>query len=153
MLKNSKKVLVSGIILVVTGLAMVFLWRSAQEKGTVREKRFSVDDHAFRVELADTVEKREVGLSGRKNLCQDCGMLFAFEREGIYSFWMKDMQLSLDIIWIRQGRVVQIAKNVSYLRGEAEVVRSNVPVDQVLEINAGLADSLRIEEGDSAFFH
>ena len=47
-----------------------------------------VDDHRLVVEIAKTAKEKEQGLSDRKNLCSDCGMLFVFDQEGFYPFWM-----------------------------------------------------------------
>jgi uncharacterized membrane protein (UPF0127 family) len=39
-------------------------------------------------------------------------MLFVFEKEGRYGFWMKDMQFPIDIVWISSsGLVVQIVEH------------------------------------------
>jgi uncharacterized membrane protein (UPF0127 family) len=52
------------------------------------------------VELATTVIQQAKGLSGRTGLGENDGMLFLFNRPAIQSFWMKDMNFPIDIIWI-----------------------------------------------------
>lgn len=61
------------------------------------------------VEIASTTEERNAGLSGRGqlNFYQDTdgklfqeGMLFVFPEETTSTFWMKDMNYDLDIIWL-----------------------------------------------------
>src|SRR5690242_15708811 len=52
------------------------------------------------VKKADTPAKQQQGLSGTASLPLDQGMLFIFPKDGTYAFWMKDMNYSLDIIWI-----------------------------------------------------
>src|SRR3989344_8005153 len=66
------------------------------------------------VEVADTVAKQIQGLSGRASMKNNEGMLFVFKEEAIQSFWMKDMQFSLDILWIDENKIiVGIERNVS----------------------------------------
>jgi uncharacterized membrane protein (UPF0127 family) len=68
----------------------------------------------IRVTVAVTPAEREQGLSGRPGLASDEGMLFVFEREGDYAFWMKDMLFSIDIVWIDSaGKIIYIAPSVS----------------------------------------
>lgn len=61
----------------------------------------------MQVEIADSPEERKRGLSGRKKI--DGGMLFVFEEEDIYAFWMKDIYIPLSIAFIdRDGLIVSI---------------------------------------------
>lgn len=65
------------------------------------------------LEIADTDELRAKGLSGHKPLKSGEGMLFIFEQEGIYGFWMKDMNFPIDIAWLDQTyRIVEIKERV-----------------------------------------
>jgi uncharacterized membrane protein (UPF0127 family) len=108
-----------------------------------------VDITSFRLEIADTDARRTQGLSGHAPLATEEGMLFAFSEAGVYPFWMKDMLFPLDIIWLRDGRVVDIATLQPPTDGSL-VPETHVPhakADQVLEINAGRAKQLGIEEG------
>jgi uncharacterized membrane protein (UPF0127 family) len=98
-------------------------------------------------EVADTPPKRTKGLSGRTTLPPGTGMLFVFDHEGVWSIWMKDMLISLDIIWISEdGRVVTIARNVSP-QTYPNAFTSTAPARYVLEVPAGFADKYGIEEG------
>src|SRR3989344_2566542 len=44
------------------------------------------------IEKAVTEEQRMIGLSFRETLPQDAGLLFVFDIEDFYGFWMKDMK-------------------------------------------------------------
>ena len=69
--------------------------------------------NCFSVELAKTNAERELGLMNRKELDSNKGMLFIFEKDGIYPFWMKNTLIPLDMIWIDGNyQIVFIAKNV-----------------------------------------
>lgn len=70
--------------------------------------------NTIHVTRATTPEARQQGLSGRTGLAPDEGLLFVFEQEGNYSFWMKDMRFSIDILWIDSaGTIVYIEPSVS----------------------------------------
>ena len=64
--------------------------------------------------LADTDEKRTLGLSGSPALEKGLGMLFLFEQEGNYGFWMKDMSYPIDIFWFNaEYQLVHNERNVA----------------------------------------
>jgi len=109
----------------------------------------TVGDSSFKVELATTLETRTRGLSNRAALPQNNGMLFAFNKPGTYGFWMKDMKFPLDIIWIADRKVAGFEKNVQPAGNNPKnTYFPPTPVTEVLEINAGLVDSLGIKAGD-----
>ncbi len=95
-------------------------------------------------EMATTPESQARGLSGRVNLGRNEGMWFPFSKSKAPAFWMRDMLMPIDIIWVRQGRVVAISEQVpppapnTPLRN-LPLYASPVPADAVLEVNAGFA--------------
>jgi uncharacterized protein len=100
----------------------------------------------FEIEYARTEEEKSQGLSGKKQLANNTGMLFVYEQPGFYGFWMKDMNFPLDFVWILDNKVVDISKNVqppknSYI---PKVMPKN-KVNKVLEINAGKIDKCDIK--------
>jgi len=112
-----------------------------------------INDHEFDVEVADTIIAKAQGLSGRDQLGKDEGMLFISGRPSIQRFWMKDMLISIDIIWISDGKVVGFEKNASPEPGVPtrglKIYQSPEPVELVLEVSAGIVDRLGISVGDS----
>lgn len=105
-----------------------------------------------RVLLADTPAKRTQGLSGRSGLGENEGMLFIFPEEGMYGFWMKDMNFSIDIIWIdSDGKVVHIAKSASPDSYPTSFSPPK-PARYVLEVRAGFAEQYGVGEGDAVAF-
>jgi uncharacterized protein len=127
-------------------LALVFIFFAVCSLLKTNRSRFvAIEGKNFNVELADTAEKRQKGLGGHDSICEDCGMIFIFPTPGNYSFWMKDMKFPLDIIWISDGKIVYIAKNVSPdFKG---IINPKSSADKVLEINAGICDKYGIKEG------
>jgi uncharacterized membrane protein (UPF0127 family) len=78
-------------------------------------------------------------------------MLFIFEQEAPLSFYMKNTQFPLDIIYLDKGlNIVQIYNETKPF--DARLLPSNRPAQYVLEVNAGLAKSWNLQSGDKAKF-
>lgn len=95
------------------------------------------------VELAVNPEERERGLMFREELEPDQGMLFVFEEEDLYSFWMKNTLIPLDIIWLNSHlQIVHIEKNVPPCpREPCPGYLPRYPALYVLELKAGQAEA------------
>ena len=109
-------------------------------------------DYCFNVEIADNNIDRMRGLQLRESLPDNMGMLFIFPESRIYSFWMKDTLIPLDIIWIDYDRrIVHIEHNVEPCRSPLKCPSYTPPKKAlyVLEINAGKAEELGMLEGMS----
>ena len=112
----------------------------------------------FPVELAVTPDQRTQGLSGRPFLAPGTGMLFIYEQEGMYAFWMIEMNFPLDIVWIDAGcTVAHITKDAppqapGQTPGDLPRYVPPKPILYVLEINAGEAESSGIGVGSRAQF-
>lgn len=113
------------------------------------ESKLRIGNSFVRVDIVDTPELRAQGLSGRMGLDENEGMLFVFEKDGIYAFWMKDMRFSIDIIWIdANGVIVDMKENVS----PASYPASFEPITTaryVLELRAGWASRHGVKTGDT----
>lgn len=100
-------------------------------------------------ELALTPAQWQRGLSGRKELKSDQGMLFVFPEPSYQSFWMKDMKFSIDIIWIDENfQIVGIEKNLPPCGETCPTYESPLPVKYVLEVKAGFSEREKLKEGD-----
>lgn len=107
----------------------------------------SVGDTYIPVSIADTEATRELGLSGTTSLAKGSGKLFIFEQPSKYGFWMKDMNYSLDLVWIDATfHVVDITKNVSP-ESYPNVFYAKEPVLFVLEVNDGESEALKLIPG------
>jgi uncharacterized membrane protein (UPF0127 family) len=102
-----------------------------------------INGQTVNVELAISQEDRLRGLSNRESLGADQGMLFVFPDYAPRSFWMKDMQIPLDIIWIKDNQIVGIAYSVA-TAPPLIAYHSPEPVNYVLEVNAGWAKSFSV---------
>ncbi len=93
----------------------------------------------FSFEIASTSEQRARGLSGRDSIPNDYGMLFVFSHPDLYGFWMKDMKVAIDIIYLDEsGTIIGIEPNISPETYPA-VFYPPTPVSYVLETRAGEA--------------
>jgi len=103
------------------------------------------------VEVADTAEKRQLGLMYRPKLPELQGMLFFFPHEELLSFWMKNTPLPLDIIFINTAHtIVSIAQNT--VPFSETPLPSDRPTQFVLEVNGGFCQRHGIAVGDRVEF-
>ncbi|HRY82236.1 MAG TPA: DUF192 domain-containing protein [Candidatus Moranbacteria bacterium] len=110
-------------------------------------KTVEIGGQKFFVKLVQTPKEKALGLSWRSDIKENEGMLFSFEKSGEYSFWMKGMKFDLDILWIEEGKIAYIAKNIAY--NSLETIDPKIKADKVLEIKAGMADKFGFKIGDS----
>jgi hypothetical protein len=114
------------------------------------------------VDLALTPAEQEQGLSGRKDLAENQGMLFVFNTPGKYSFWMKDMNFPIDMIWLapsgggdREAKVVYIKKNADpklYPENYGPGINDG-DAKYVLEVVSGFSEKNNLKVGDEVIFH
>lgn len=121
---------------------------------TPKINKVHIDNIDLKIEIADTAEARKKGLGGKDSLPSDSGMLFIFPKADYYNFWMKGMKFPIDIIWIKEKKVVAITKNVppqvdGQLDTDLPIYTPSEPIDSALEVNAGFTDAHNIKIGDS----
>jgi uncharacterized protein len=137
------------VILIFLGLAYAFgsLGQGLSFKPTGSKlTSLTIKNTQLQVELADNQDKRRKGLGDRDKLDSNSGMLFTFPKPGFYSFWMKGMRFALDIIWINDGKVVDIDQDVP--PNSESIFTPSTEVDTVLEVNAGFVSLNNIMIGD-----
>lgn len=115
--------------------------------------RNNQENHAENIKIKVEIAKRESeltkGLSGRQNLEKNSGMLFELSEKKTVTFWMKDMNFPLDIIWIDENIIIGIEKNAPRPTGDKiPTFSSPKPVNFVLEVNAGFSEKNNINIGD-----
>lgn len=117
------------------------------------EAYVSVGDRRLELEVARTPQQQAMGLMYREFLPDDRGMLFPFNPPRPVSFWMKNVRINLDMIFLLEGEVVGLAVDVPPCNTVASRCPTygpgdGVPVDAVLELRGGRAAELGIEVGD-----
>ena len=100
----------------------------------------------FDVEFARSDAEKAKGLMFRESLADDEGMLFMWNTSSLREFWMKNTLINLDILFIDSDyRVVHIEESAE--KGSSRIVSSILPVQFVLEINAGQSQLRNITLG------
>lgn len=113
-----------------------------------------LEENCFFVELAKTSAEKSKGLMFRESLEDNRGMLFIYDSDGEYNFWMKNTLIPLDIIWINSEREVVFIKYNAQPCGEiCDIIEPKTNSRFVLEINGGLAEELRMNLGDKFNFY
>ena len=108
--------------------------------------RLTVKDIPVVAEVVSTPKKLYLGLSHRQDLPEGRGMLFLMGEARRYAFCMRDMRFPIDIIWITNGKVAGLHKQLS--PSSKGSFRAPVPVSLVLEVPAGFVDRHGIKVGD-----
>jgi uncharacterized membrane protein (UPF0127 family) len=104
----------------------------------------------YTVEVATTEPQRERGLMFRDTLPPDHGMLFIHDREEPQAYWMKNTRIPLDILYFDNARrLVSQQRDVPpcTLGDACPPYPSLAPARYVLELNAGQAAELRLQDG------
>ena len=109
-----------------------------------------IGNMTYQLEVAETLEQKGQGLSGRKSMAKDKGMIFVFPKTSYHAFWMKDMHFALDFIWLEGSRVVDITENVMM---KADSFSGRKMHNKVIELNAGQVKAAQVKIGDSVYFH
>jgi len=137
------------LLLLVIGLALIikaysYYWPKAQV--TIGEK-------TIKVLVADNNRHWRKGLGGRKNLGRYHGMLFIFSTRGQHTMVMRDMEFALDIVWLNNYKIVDIAPSVQPEPGKNDgqltPYFSRLPSDMVLELPAGFTQTNGIKIGET----
>ncbi len=101
------------------------------------------------LEVADTPRVQEKGLGERDSLAWHHGMYFEYEEPAFYAFWMKGMRFSIDIVWLREDRIVDLDLTVPFEKGgNGPTLRPSVLADAVLEVPAGYSAANGWQIGD-----
>lgn len=152
-----------GVVLVV-GMS---LWQSRKQRTVSEKNQFDkavreisdrdrvgirLNDQRLVVEVVKSVESISQGLSGRTEIGSD-GMLFVFDQAIRPQFWMKEMEFDLDLVWLREGKIVAITAQVPAPSPGTSLAdlphySTGQVVDMVLEIEAGRAGDWQLEVGD-----
>lgn len=103
------------------------------------------------LEVAATRQQQAMGLMFRPELPGNRGMLFPFAQARIARFWMKDVPVALDMVFLRNGKVIAIADSAPPCDTKPEdcpLYGPNTFVDSVIELRAGRARELALQVGD-----
>ena len=140
-------------------LLLTSIWSCSadQSGGGMPRTQVVLGGETFTAEIADTPSLQARGLSGRSHLGAEEGMLFLYSDRGRHTFWMKDMLISIDMLWLDNTRIVHIEHQVpppapGTPDSELPTYASTAPANSVLEIAAGRVAGLGVRVGDAVRF-
>jgi len=152
MILSRRAVLVGAGLLAFSGAAR------AQQLATFSKSKLVIETvkgkFPFDIELALTPPQMEQGLMFRRSLAADAGMLFDYGGPQPIAMWMKNTLIPLDMVFIgKDGTVVDFRERAVPM--SLDTIEPKMPARAVLEVNAGTAQRLRLQVGDTvhhAFF-
>ena len=151
-MKQTYFIIIASAFIEGIGLIIVFFAITSRpnRENSLKTAKVIIGNNTWEAELAKTLVEKARGLSYRESLGKDKGMIFFFDPPSKESFWMKGMNFSLDMIWIRNNTVIDITKNAPPLKDSLRPLyySPKEPADMVLEVNAGQVDEFRVKIGD-----
>lgn len=146
-----KKPILFLFIVSVPFLFLIFSKVNSEQKTT----KVCYQSHCFEAELAKTKAEKRKGLKERKNLDKDKAMLFSYPQERKLSFWMKDVLIPLDIIWLSKNKeVIKIKHKAQPCKSEpCPAFKPKAKSQYVLEIKGGRAKEIGLKKGKELNFN
>ena len=112
----------------------------------------SIGNKEYKVLAATNYSHWQKGLGGRNSLKRSDGMIFVFKNQEQHTIVMRDMEFPIDILWIKNSEIVDIAPDVPAEPGveEGQLTRyqARLPSDIVVEFPAGVIKRDGIKIGD-----
>lgn len=133
------------ISLFVVLVLFIFLTYTKSQKPTA-----IIENKTFFLDVAKTDKEKEIGLAKYDKLPENMAMLFIFSYPNYYSFWMKNMKFPIDIIYIKDNKIVDIFTDVPYPKTKNEqlpIYTTKQKANFVLEINANLSKKYNFKIG------
>lgn len=135
------------IIILIILLLSLFLYFVFNKNRNVSESFVCFSDNCIEAEIAATNQERQKGLMFKKSLPENQGMLFVFNKADMYSFWMKNTYIPLDIIWINENQVIHMEQAVP-CKEDCISYKPQNPAKYILETNTGFIEKNNIQIGD-----
>lgn len=138
--------------LLVLGGFLVYFWQGFSNKSQTKYVQAKIGSSPqLTLEVAKDAASIKQGLSGREKIGSD-GLLFIFPDVAKRSFWMKEMKFALDLIWLKDKKIIEITSQVlpplSGIKAEnLPTYQPSQPVDMVLEVRAGQVKAWNLQVG------
>jgi len=144
----AKESAIMRYISIVVGAFLLFFLSNGCARAS--QDRVCFKNQCIYVELARTDAEKMKGLMHRDRLDSDRGMLFVYDREVERAFYMKNMLIPLDMVWINKDKeVVFISEDIQPCMADpCPIIRPGVKIKYVLEINARRAKAMGLSIGD-----
>lgn len=138
--------------IVIVIISIILFTAMKQPEKQVVQIQTEHNNYNLIVDVANTNHEQKKGLMGREHLAEDEGMFFVYKEEINPVFWMKNMKIPLDIIFVSSNNIIQyIEKAVPPCTSEdSECIKysSPEPVQYVLEVQSGFSDKYGVRVGD-----
>ncbi len=138
---NLNPKIITTFPILITIILAIYLFIQFQNNKDNHEIKIKINQQNFTLEIANNPISRSRGLSKRDSLCQNCSMIFIYNKEGTYPFWMKDTLIPLDIIWLDKDGII-----VDLKTGQPQslsILKNQKPAQYIIELNQN-ATSLKI---------
>ncbi|MEH2262978.1 DUF192 domain-containing protein [Nostoc sp.] len=123
---------------------------SLGQKLPISAKAIVPNGTIIQLEVAKTPQQQQMGLMYRPALPDNRGMLFGFSSPQSISFWMKNVPVALDMVFLRDGVVKYIQAAAPPCASEpCPTYSPNTPIDKVIELRSGRAAELKLKVGDT----
>lgn len=104
--------------------------------------------YSIHVALADTPTERMLGLGNWDSIGSDEGILFIHPIRGFHTYWMKDVEFPIDVIWLDTNTIVGLTDNLQPEEPPVTLYTPPVPANRVLEVQAGFIAKNNLLIGD-----
>lgn len=148
-LKENLRLIIGAAV--VAFFVILILVITLSKTSSVTKTKVTISNKTFNVFVAKSDIEKQIGLSSKKEISENQGMLFLFDKPDFYAFWMKEMKFPIDIVYIENNKVTSIISNVKPPTnpGNLPIYKPQKKADMVIEINAGLATKYNFHEGSS----
>ena len=109
-----------------------------------------INNKEIPLEIMTTPNSKSLGMMGRDELVG--GMFFPFDEIGERSFWMKNCNIPLDILFISGDKINNISPNCPPCKKSYCPSYQGIG-DSVLELPGGYCEENGIKEGDTIDFY
>lgn len=142
-------ILILLIVAILVFVTLFFFWIN-NEQQSLKSGKVCINKNCFEVQIVENFWQQNRGLMFREYLVEYSGMLFVFDKEANYPFWMKNTKISLDIIWINENKEIVYVSEFAQpcLTFFCPQINPQKNAKYVLEINGGLSKKLNIKVGD-----
>lgn len=131
-------------------ISLLLLASGCKGKNSYETVTLRINQWEISAEIADTLEKQQLGLMYRKTLPENSGMIFVYSRDSRKSFWMKNTSIPLSIAYIaKDGTIKEIYDMEPFSKRTTD---SKFSVRYALEVNKGAFEKHGIKPGDKVEF-
>ncbi len=160
MIDKKTLLIIDSILLIFIFLILTFFLRNSFKEKEIRPGKTPIvfnnsEKTKVFAEIARSFQERQTGLMFRTSLVEDEGMIFVFDKEDRYTFWMKNTLIPLDMIFIsKDKKVIECLEEVQPCKQDpCPSYGTNKELTMfILEVNSGFCRKHKINVGNSLIF-